>query len=303
MTAGPDTNWLSRFDRHLGSERRLADTTRLHYARELHALRDWCLAESVTDWSAIDSHALRRFIGQGHRRGLSGRSLQRRLSAIRSFFRFLVREGALQANPADGLSAPRSPSRLPATLDVDAVSHLLDAPSDEDDSLTVRDLALFELVYSSGLRLAETVGLDLSDLSLEQALVRVTGKGSKTRIVPVGRKAVDRLRDWLSHRDSLAAGGEQAVFVTRSGGRLSPRSVQQRLRRRASSAGLAVGVHPHMLRHAFATHMLESSGDLRALQELLGHADIGTTQIYTHLDFQHLAQVYDAAHPRARKKR
>ena len=296
--------WLQRFEEHLASERRLAPTTRQHYRRDLEALIDWCRVEGVDRWQDLDSQQLRRFIGQGHRRGLSGRSLQRRLSAIRTFLRYLVREGALPASPAEDLSAPRHHPRLPATLAVDSVSRLLDAELDDDgdDPLAIRDRALFELIYSSGLRLAEAVALDLDHLDLGQGLVRVTGKGAKTRLLPVGRKATARLRQWLVVRTGLAAADSRAVFVSRRGTRLSPRSVQQRLLRLAGRAGLNVPVHPHMLRHAFATHMLESSGDLRALQELLGHADIGTTQVYTHLDFQHLAQVYDAAHPRARRK-
>lgn len=297
------TDWLDRFDRHLATERRLAATTRRHYRRDLQALLDWCESEGLPDgWGSVDSHALRLFIGQGHRRGLSGRSLQRRLSAIRTFFQFLVREAILASNPADSVSAPRAPQRLPATLDVETMFRLLDAPGSGDEDLATRDLAMFELIYSSGLRLAETVGLDREELRLDEGLVRVHGKGAKTRIVPVGARARERLAAWLAVRDHLADALEPALFVSRRGTRLSPRSLQQRLRRRAREAGLDVTVHPHMLRHAFATHMLESSRDLRALQELLGHADIGTTQVYTHLDFQHLAEVYDSAHPRARRK-
>ncbi len=299
----PAADWLQHFDRHLASERRLAPATRYHYRREVQALLTWCAEENIGEWRQLNTHCLRRFIALGHRRGLSGRSLQRRLSALRTFFRYLVREGVLGASPADGLSAPGGPRHLPATLDVDSVARLLDGVADEKERLTRRDLAMFELIYSSGLRLGETVSLDLDQLDFRQGLVRVTGKGAKTRILPVGRKALVRLRDWLQVRETLAPAGEGALFISHRGRRLAARSVQQRLARLARMAGLQVPVHPHKLRHAFATHMLESSGDLRALQELLGHADIGTTQVYTHLDFQHLAQVYDAAHPRARRKR
>lgn len=299
----PAADWLQHFDRHLASERRLAPATRYHYRRELQSLLQWCAEEDVREWRQLDSHRLRRFLALGHRRGLSGRSLQRRLSALRTFFRYLVREGVLGASPADGLSAPGGPRHLPATLDVDSVARLLDGVADDDGPLRRRDLAMFELIYSSGLRLGETVSLNLDQVDFRQGLVRVTGKGAKTRILPVGRKALACLQGWLQVRARLAATGEQALFVSHRGGRLSARSVQQRLARLARTAGLQVPVHPHKLRHAFATHLLESSGDLRALQELLGHADIGTTQVYTHLDFQHLAQVYDSAHPRARRKR
>ncbi|MCC5859194.1 MAG: tyrosine recombinase XerC [Ectothiorhodospiraceae bacterium] len=296
--------WLDRFDRHLAGERRLSPRTRSSYRRDLRALVDWCDSEALRDWTRVDAQAVRRFVAQGHRRGLSGTSLQRRLSALRGFFNYLVREAVLGANPADDITAPRSPRRLPRTLDVDGMHRLLDTADDGDDpTLRARDLAMAELFYSSGLRLSELISLNTTDIDPQDRQLRVTGKGAKSRIVPVGRKALERLRHWIGLRPAMAPADEPALFVSRLGRRLSPRSVQQRLQRLALYAGLPGHVHPHMLRHAFASHLLESSGDLRAVQELLGHADISTTQVYTHLDFQHLAQVYDAAHPRARKKR
>ena len=293
--------WLQRFDNHLRSERRLADLTRKHYGRDLDALVRWCDQHAVADWSELHASHIRQFVADGHRRGLSGRSLQRRLAALRTFFRYLVREGALQHDPATDIPAPKSGKRLPRTLDVDSVARLLDGMDPGEDPLLLRDLALFELLYSCGLRLSEAASLNLNGLDLREGVVRVTGKGAKDRLLPIGRKARERLGEWLQSRAGLARIEEQAVFVNRRGGRLSVRGVEDRLARLAGEL-LGQAVHPHMLRHSFASHMLESSGDLRAVQELLGHASIGTTQVYTHLDFQHLARVYDAAHPRARRR-
>jgi integrase/recombinase XerC len=240
-----------------------------------------------------------------HREGLSGTSIQRLLSALRAFFDFLLREQRVADNPAIGIRAPKSPRRLPGTLDPDAVAQLLDgAETDADPFLAARDRAMFELLYSSGLRLAELVSLDLVAIDLRAAEVTVTGKGRKTRQVPVGSKALAAIGDWLPHRAlALAGSDEGALFVSARGARITPRAVQQRLARAGIVKGVAQHLHPHLLRHSFATHLLESSGDLRAVQELLGHADIATTQVYTHLDFQHLAQVYDQAHPRARARK
>lgn len=296
--------WLERFDRHLAGERGLSPLTRKHYRRDLEALSQWCGEQDLQTWDALDVQHVRQFIAGEHRRGLSGPSLRRRLSAIRSFYAFLVREGVCVRDPAADIPVPKSPRRLPKTLDPDQMVQLLDkGQSAADDPLDQRDAALFELVYSSGLRLAEVASLDIHDVDLAEGMVEVTGKGARTRIIPVGRTAVSRLRDWLRLRGGLARADESALFVSRRGDRLSHRSIQARLERLAIAAGVPQHVHPHMLRHAFASHMLESSGDLRAVQELLGHADIGTTQIYTHLDFQRLAEVYDKAHPRARKKK
>jgi integrase/recombinase XerC len=249
---------------------------------------------------AVDSFSIRRFAAQCHRKGASPRSLARRLSAVRRFFAYLVREGELGANPAVHVQAPKPARRLPATLDADQVARLLEF--DGDDELTLRDRAMLELLYSSGLRLAELVGLDLLDLDLDDRSVRVTGKGNKMRVVPVGRRAAEALEAWLARRGGIARPDEPAVFVSQRGTRVAPRTVQQRLNTWAKRQGASMRVHPHMLRHSFATHLLESSRNLRAVQELLGHASLSTTQVYTHVDFQHLAQIYDQSHPRARRR-
>jgi len=263
------------------------------------------LAELGIDrWDAVDTQTLRSFVARRHQKGQSGRSLQRQLSSVRALYRYLIRERCCRHNPAADLRAPKSPRKLPRTLDADLAGSMLDqagsVTGDEDDWLRARDAAILELFYSSGLRLSELAGLSLHDLDLREGEVRVLGKGSKTRVVPVGRKARDALQHWLSLRPALV-GNDQPLFVGRQGRRLTPRAIQLRVRR-SGVESIGQHVHPHMLRHSFASHMLESSGDLRAVQELLGHADIGTTQIYTHLDFQHLAQVYDQAHPRSKRK-
>ena len=293
--------WLQRFDAHLGSERRLARLTRYHYRRDLEALAEYCSELGVLVWEEVTAEHIRGFIAQRHRAGLAGRSLQRSLSSIRTFYRYLIREGVARYDPATGTRAPRSGRRLPEVLDVDALAHLLDdLPA--GDALTVRDVAMFELLYSCGLRLAELAGVTESAVREHESELRVTGKGAKTRLVPIGRQARRALTQWLALRPGIARADEPALFVTRQGRQMSPRGIQARLRRLAERQGLQRRVHPHMLRHSFASHLLESSGDLRAVQELLGHAHIATTQVYTHLDFQHLARVYDAAHPRARRK-
>ena len=289
------------FLEHLRHERRLSPRTLDGYGRDLALLAAWLADAGVSDWAAVNEHHVRGFIAARRRKGASGRSVQRELSALRTFFRYLLREGLASGNPGQGVRPPKTPRKLPATLDPDQLGQLLDAPA--DTPLGLRDAAIVELFYSSGLRLAELVGLDLGDVDLGDATVEVTGKGAKTRRVPVGRLALEALRRWLAVRTDLAAAGERALFVSERGGRLHPRTVQARLRRLALERGAARNVHPHLLRHSFASHLLESSGDLRAVQELLGHANISTTQIYTHLDFQHLAQAYDQAHPRARRKR
>ncbi len=261
----------------------------------------FCRASVLTDWRQVTAHHVRQFAADNHRRGLSGHSIQRRLSALRSFYAYLLREGKARNNPATDVRAPKSEQRLPAVLDVDAMAQLLNIQGDHP--LAIRDHAMLELFYSSGLRLSELVALDCRDLDLSQGTMEVTGKGRKTRILPVGRQACLALRRWLEARAALNSDTDGALFLNRSGGRLSRRAVQQRLGHWARRQGMDGRVHPHMLRHSFASHLLESSGDLRAVQDLLGHADISTTQIYTHLDFQHLAEVYDRAHPRARKRR
>jgi integrase/recombinase XerC len=293
---------LAAFLQRLKTERRCSPHTVSAYQRDLNALLAFCARERVDDLKALDSFAVRRFAAESHRKGLSPRSIARRLSAVRTFLAYLVEIGALRANAAVHVQAPKPSRRLPATLDADQVASLL--AINGDDPLTLRDRAILELFYSSGLRLAELVSLDLGAVDFADRTVRVTGKGNKSRIVPVGRFALDALREWLAVRAGFnpRGSGEQALFLGKSGVRLSPRTVQNRVRRRGQLQGTPIGVHPHMLRHSFATHLLESSGNLRAVQELLGHASLSTTQIYTHLDFQHLAHAYDLAHPRARRR-
>ncbi|MEW7978426.1 MAG: tyrosine recombinase XerC [Candidatus Sedimenticola endophacoides] len=301
MHPDPLQEWLERFLQHLRHERRLSPHTLSNYTRDLQRLHDWCRDQGVSDWRALTQHQVRAFIAARHRGGASGKSLQRQLSSLRSLFRFLLREGAAAHNPGQGVRAPKVRRTLPHTLDADQLARMLDAaPGDE---LEIRDLAMMELFYSSGLRLAELVAVNLGEIDFREASLEVTGKGGKTRNLPVGRKAREAVRAWLAVRANHARDDEPALFVGARGRRINPRTVQERIRRWALRQGVPQHVHPHLLRHSFASHLLESSGDLRAVQELLGHADIATTQIYTHLDFQHLASVYDAAHPRARKKK
>jgi integrase/recombinase XerC len=290
-----------RFHRHLRTERRLSKLTSSSYQRDLEALREFCDRQKLAAWDALDSQHLRVFAARQHSRGLSPRSIQRQLSAIRTFFGFLIREGAARVNPALDVRAPKMARHLPHTLDADQMQRLLEFRT--DDGLSVRDKAMLELLYSSGLRLQELVLLDRGDLDLADRTVRVTGKGNKVRILPVGRPALEALKAWLRERGALASADERALFVGRNGERLGVRAVQLRIDRWARRSGLGIKAHPHLFRHSFATHLLESSGDLRGVQELLGHANISTTQIYTHLDFQHLARIYDASHPRAKRKR
>lgn len=290
---------LSAYLRHLKDERRLSPHTIKAYRRDLGNFLAFYEREELTP-AALDSYVIRRYAAECHRKGASPRSLSRRLSAVRQFLAYLVHAGLLSSNPALHVQAPKPSRRLPATLDTDQVARLL--ALEGDDELTVRDRAILELFYSSGLRLAELVGLDLADLDCRDRSVRVLGKGNKTRVLPVGRRALDSLELWLARRAQIARPGEQALFVSQRGTRLAPRTVQLRLKRWAKRQGARVSVHPHMLRHSFASHLLESSHNLRAVQELLGHASISTTQVYTHLDFQHLAQIYDESHPRARRR-
>ncbi len=291
---------LERFIEHLASERRQARETCRHYQRDVARLGHYLARNGHNDWSRLISSDLRRYVAELSRAGLGGRSIARHLSAIRRFYDYLVRERQVRDNPALDVRAPKAKRRLPGVADVDQMQHLLDASA--DDPLEVRDRAMFELLYSSGLRLSELVGLNLSSVDQQAGEVRVLGKGSKERVVPVGRKALMALQDWLGVRQSLGPRDEFALFLSRRGDRLSPRSVQLRLSRWGVIKGADQRLYPHLLRHSFASHLLESSGDLRAVQELLGHADIATTQIYTHLDFQHLAKVYDQSHPRARRR-
>ncbi len=288
---------LDAYLTHLAGERRLSPHTVDNYGRDVSYL---LRLAGDTPLGDLRSHHIRRFVAQLHSQDRHGKSLARYLSAWRGFFDFLARDYGLTQNPCAGIRPPKAPKTLPHALSPDEAGRLMDIGG--DDELAIRDKAILELFYSSGLRLSELVGLPLAGLDLAEGTVRVTGKGNKTRIVPVGRFAADAIRAWLPLRQQMAKAEEDALFVGRTGNRLSPRAVQQRLKHWALKLGLTANVHPHVLRHSFATHVLQSSGDLRAVQEMLGHASISTTQVYTHLDFQHLAKVYDAAHPRAKKR-
>lgn len=290
---------LNRFVRHLESERRQSLQTCRNYHRDLTRLAQH-LSHLSQQWSDLDQHGLRHYVAELSRSGLAGRSIARHLSAVRRFFDYMIRERLVTDNPALDVRAPKSPKRLPQVMDVDQLNELLD--SDPDDPLEIRDRAMFELLYSSGLRLSELAGVNLGDLDLAGAEIRVLGKGSKERQLPVGQQALDAIRGWLAVRRCLVVDDEPALFLSRLGRRISPRNIQARLKRWGLAKGANQKLYPHLMRHSFASHMLESSGDLRAVQELLGHADIATTQVYTHLDFQHLAKIYDQSHPRARRR-
>jgi len=294
----------------LAQQRRQSPHTVSNYRRDLSVLCD-LVGELLGNVSldAIQTLHVRRFIAQMHARGLSGRSLARRLSAWRGFYRWLGLRGEIIANPVDGARAPKGPKALPKALSPDEANRLLDFSGDRavtgesDDVLVIRDLAMFELFYSSGLRLAELASLDISCLDdIATGEVRVLGKRNKLRLVPVGRQAREAIAVWGQRRAEVAAPDQLALFVGKRGQRINPRVIEERLKQRALAQGLPTRVHPHMLRHSFASHLLQASGDLRAVQEMLGHASIASTQVYTHLDFQHLAKVYDAAHPRAKRK-
>jgi len=322
--------WVARFRRYMRSERQLSRHTDSNYSRDLAALVKFCDRSGLQDWAALDSQHVRAFAAKSHAGGLSPRSVQRRLSAVRSFYEFLLREkqelldrqrrestalGAsanaeaaspelamlmgLRGNPGHDVRAPKGSKRLPESLDPDQMARLLEIPP--GDGFVTRDHAIMELLYSSGLRLAELVGLNVEDLGSDRT-VKVLGKGRKERIVPVGSVAAKVLDKWLHERAAMAKPDETALFVGRSGKRLGPRAIQTRVALWARRQGLEMHVYPHLFRHSFATHLLESSRELRGVQELLGHADISTTQVYTHLDFQHLARIYESSHPRARKK-
>jgi integrase/recombinase XerC len=292
---------LQQFEDYLQHEKRYSEHTLSGYKTDLAQFSEWLATKGDEDIVEADSLSIRNWIAGLHRQGIGGKTLQRKLSSLRSFYQFLVRRHLLKNNPAVDIRAPKSARTLPKTLDADTLTQLLEIKS--DDILAVRDKAMMELFYSSGLRLSELVDLDLMSIDLQESSLRAIGKGNKTRILPIGRKAVEALNAWVHRRVEMASVDEQAVFVSKRGTRISVRSVQQRLDYWRKKQGLEQHIHPHKLRHSFASHILESSGDLRAVQELLGHADISTTQIYTHLDFQHLAKVYDNAHPRARKKK
>lgn len=282
---------------HLANERRLSPLTCTSYARDIATLLE---LTKETPLDQLQIYHIRRFIAQLHARGFSGRSLARMLSAWRGLYNYLARDHGYTSNPCAGLRAPKAPKTLPHVLSPDEAAKLLEFST--GDLMALRDKAMFELFYSSGLRLAELVSLQPENLSFSDGTVRVIGKGGKTRIVPVGSQAIQALSAWMKLRETLLKPGETALFLSRYGKGISSRSISQQLKIRALQQGISANVHPHMLRHSFASHLLQSSGDLRAVQEMLGHASISTTQIYTHLDFQHLAKVYDAAHPRAKKK-
>ncbi|MDT4289875.1 tyrosine recombinase XerC [Methylomonas sp. MO1] len=281
---------------YLVSEKRVADHTSTNYQRDLKRFRSFCNVQELRLWQQVQDRDVRNYIAGRHKNGIGSKTIQRELAALRSFYRFLLKTNQVTHNPAQHVQAPKVSKRLPHVLDVDQMMGMLNATP--DSVLEVRDLAMFELFYSSGLRLSELVMLDLSDIDLSEGFLRVRfGKGGKQRQLPVGSKALDALKVWLTNRPE----GGQAVFVSLQRRRLSRRSVQLRLDRWGKKNGIAEHLHPHMLRHSFASHLLEASKDIRAVQELLGHSNISTTQIYTHLDFQHLAAVYDQAHPRSRK--
>ena len=293
-------DWIGKFIQHLEFERRLSKLTCKHYQRDLQALAKYCDQCILSHWKNLDNNHVRSFATSCYRRGLSSHSIQRNLSAARTFYRYLIREKHVKKNPIDAIRAPKSSKHLPETLDVDRMMKLLEIPGDKP--IVVRDRAILELLYSSGLRLAELIGLDLGDIDLADQTVHVTGKGKKDRIVPVGRHALHAVSEWLKVRGRFESSGKGALFVSNQGNRLSARSVQSRVSYWGRRQGMDMRVYPHLFRHSFATHLLESSHDLRGVQELLGHVNISTTQVYTHLDFQHLAQIYDKTHPRARRK-
>lgn len=292
---------IDRYLEKLRVQQRASSHTLDAYGRDLRRLVGYCEKTGLEAWEAVQEHHVRVHIATRHRENMGSRSLQRELSAIRGFFDYLIGEDLLNLNPAKGVRAPKAPRKLPTPLDVDQMAGMLEAPKDDD--LEVRDVAMWELFYSSGLRLSELTGLDCHDIDLKEGSVFIrSGKGNRSRYIPVGSKACAAVTLWLESRAGYAKLQETALFVSRLGKRIAPRSVQQRLERWRIKHGLDVNVHPHSLRHSFASHMLEGSSDLRAVQELLGHANIATTQIYTHLDFQRLAQVYDQTHPRAKKR-
>ncbi len=303
----PDTTTALPFDEQsnafaddLRYQRRVSAHTLNGYLRDLRKFQTWAVHASLDSLQQVDDQHIRQCLATLHRGGLAPASLGRWLASLRAFFNFAVRRKWIAANPATGISAPKGQRKLPKTLDVDQTGQFVAVVG--DDWFTCRDRAIVELLYSSGLRLAELGALNLSDVDFSDGTVTVTGKGSKTRTVPVGKLAVTALRQWLTQRAQTATQDNNAVFINRSGGRLSHRSIQLRLHKLSVRQGMPGRVNPHMLRHSFASHLLESSGDLRAVQELLGHANLSTTQIYTHLDFQHLAKTYDLAHPRAHRK-
>ena len=296
-----DKQLLSNFLAQLTIEKRASQYTVKSYKRDLNCLSTYCESKSISLWTDLKQTDIRSYMASRHRQGLSSTSLQRELSAIRSFFNFLLKNQLTDNNPGQYIKAPKKTRKLPKTLDVDQIKSLLEAGI--NSIIEIRDLAMFELFYSSGIRLSELAQLNLTDIDLtDKSLMVRSGKGGKSRMLPIGSKAVAAINTWLEHRIKSVTSTETALFISTRGTRLGQRSIELRLKQWCKKKGIAEHIHPHMLRHSFATHLLESSQDLRAVQELLGHSNISTTQIYTHLDFQHLADVYDKAHPRAKKK-
>ena len=296
-----DKQLLSDFLAQLTIEKRASQYTVKSYKRDLNCLSTYCESKSISLWTDLKQTDIRSYMASRHRQGLSSTSLQRELSAIRSFFNFLLKNQLTDNNPGQYIKAPKNTRKLPKTLDVDQIKSLLEAGT--NSTIEIRDLAMFELFYSSGIRLSELAQLNLTDIDLtDKSLMVRSGKGGKSRMLPIGSKAVAAINTWLEHRIKSITSTETALFISTRGTRLGQRSIELRLKQWCKKKGIAENIHPHMLRHSFATHLLESSQDLRAVQELLGHSNISTTQIYTHLDFQHLADVYDRAHPRAKRK-
>ncbi len=294
--------YLDQFIQMLRSEKYYSPHTCTNYRRDLNQFQNYLAKQDIKSWKQVGYSEVSGFAAQRHRQGRKSRTIQRELSSIRSFYQFLIRNALVAKNPALEVRAPKSDRPLPKTCDAETIDRLLSV-DDDSDRLQVRDVAIFELIYSSGLRLAELINIDLDDIDLPQQQLVVTGKGNKTRHLPIGSKAVSAVKRWLKLRQDFTRDSQQsALFLSKQGNRISPRNVQSRLNRLIQRQALDQHLSPHTLRHSFATHMLESSSDLRAVQELLGHVNIATTQVYTHLDFQHLARVYDSAHPRAKRK-
>jgi len=292
--------YTQQFEDYLQYEKQYSKHTLSGYQRDLKQFTTWLAQNKCDDILKADNLHIRNWVAGLHRQGIGSHTLQRKLSSLRSFYNFLIRKRLLKNNPALDIRAPKAAKKLPDTLDTDTLTQLLNIPA--DSVLAIRDRAMMELFYSSGLRLSELTSLNIDSIDLSEKTLRVIGKGNKERLLPIGSKAIDALNLWLPKRKDSIKIDEEALFISTRGKRISTRSVQQRLNYWRNKQGLEQHIHPHKLRHSFASHILESSGDLRAVQELLGHADISTTQIYTHLDFQHLANVYDKAHPRARAK-
>ncbi len=291
---------LTDFLAQLAIEKRASKHTVKNYQRDITQLSDYCINKNISAWNALGQQDIRAHIASRHRQGLSSSTLHRELSAIRSFFNYLLKQNLIENNPAQYVKAPKQPRKLPKTLDVDQIKGLLEAGT--NSILEIRDLAMFELFYSSGIRLSELSELNLNDIDLKDKTILIrSGKGDKSRILPIGGKAIDALNNWLNHRLQIKNTTEVALFTSNKNTRLGQRSIELRLNLWCKRKGINDKIHPHMLRHSFASHLLESSQDLRAIQELLGHSNISTTQIYTHLDFQHIADIYDKSHPRAKK--